>query len=142
MKKRFLATRGMTLLEMLLVIALLGLLASTVFVMLPRGGGESDVILATEQLRTELATMRSRARSGEERAAFGVDIATSSYTGFKVVAGATTTLLTTPLPLGITATEAVVTFAPISGASRPTTLTITGANATRTIEVTAAGTIQ
>ena len=84
MKKRPHTARGFSLLEMLLVIALLGLLASTVFVMLPRGGGDADVILAAEQLRTELATMRSRARSGEGRAAFGVLIATSTYTGIRV----------------------------------------------------------
>ncbi len=127
---------------MLLVIALLGLLASTVFVMLPRGGGDADVILAAEQLRTELATMRSRARSGEGRAAFGVLIATSTYTGIRVDGMGTTTLGTELLPGGVSVTPGVVLFQAISGRAVPTSIVISSTQASTSITVAANGAIQ
>ncbi|OGG58964.1 hypothetical protein A3C89_03705 [Candidatus Kaiserbacteria bacterium RIFCSPHIGHO2_02_FULL_50_50] len=142
MSRRILYTRGVSLLEMLLVVAILGLLASTVFVMLPQGGGETEVVLAAEQLRTELATMRSRARSGEDRASFGVMVATSSYTTIKVEGATTTTLGMELLPTNVTATPALVTFETISGRSAGATITLQSSQASTTIIVSGTGAIQ
>ena len=142
MSHKILYTRGVSLLEMLLVVAILGLLASTVFVMLPQGGAETEVVLAAEQLRTELATMRSRARSGEGRASFGIMVATSSYTTIKVLNAATTTLSTELLPANVTATPAVVTFESISGRSAGTVIVLQSSQASTTITISGTGAIQ
>ena len=135
-------TKGFSLLEVLLVVSILGLLASTIFVMLPRGGSEDDMLLAVQQLRTDLATMRSRARAGEDRAVFGITIATSSYMGFKVVGGATTTFAANTFPAGITATPAVVSFTAINGRSVAATITLTSSQTSGTIQVTEQGSLQ
>jgi len=127
---------------MLLVIALLGLLASTVFVMLPRSGSEGDIQLVAQQIRTELATVRSRARSGEDRAVFGLEITPTAYTSLKVIDGATTTIASEQLPTGIAATPGIIMFQSISGASNPVTITLSSSQASTSINITASGAIQ
>lgn len=139
-------TRGFSLLEMLIVIGVLAVVASMTLVMIRGFGTAQHVSVVAETIRADLGEMRTRARSGEGRESFGVAFSSTTYSLISVATpAATTTIRTEQIPQGftVTATPAVILFAPISGTAQSAVISLGGRdNATTSITVDAGGSIR
>lgn len=132
--------------EVLIVVGVLAVVSSMTLVMIRGFGTAQHVSIVAETIRTDLGEMRTRARAGEGRAAFGIQFSTSTYTLVSVgTSSATTTIRMESLPQGFVFLSApmVVLFSPIRGAAPVTTVVLKGLdNATTSISIDSGGSIR
>lgn len=153
-KKYVQYAKGFTLLELLLVIAIMALL-STAGVGSYRGYLKSvEIQSVTEVLASDLRSMRSKSMIGEEGQKWGAHVVNVNngnhyYELFSTLTNYSsgTVLSTTTLPSGVTFSEpgaglsSDIIFSKISGTTTPATITITSEGATKSLTVSNIGTI-
>lgn len=146
--------RGFTLLELLIVIAIVGILAVGGVASYRNFGKDTELVSVADILRGDLKHMQSKAMIGEGGTKWGVHLvsgATSYYELFSTPTtyadGSMTVAATTTLAKGITFSDPAsgfskdIIFAKISGATTATTTTLVSEGLSKTITVTSIGTI-
>lgn len=136
--------RGISILEVLLVVSIIAVVASMSFVALNGFGMLTGLSSSVKQVRADLTEARTRARNGEERSRFGIVFATTTYEMVKVSPSfATTSVKKEMLPSQFRFAESqTVLFDVISGKTQQATITVSGISGTSTIIVDSSGALR
>lgn len=137
-------SRGISILEILLVMSIMAVVAGMSFIALNGFGSLTGLSSSMKQVRADLTEARTRARNGEERSRFGIVFATTTYEMIKISPALATTSIrkeTLSSPFYFIESQTVL-FEVISGRTPQATITISGNSGTSTIVIDSSGALR